>query len=90
MPRLVVADVDPQSILEVGLLSCERLRLVGNLATFDDALSGRAGAIRTCELRMRTRLGLVILKVPIRRDKCLPDTVEIGVAIGRARRAIGG
>jgi hypothetical protein len=39
---------------------------------------------------MRTRLGLVILEVPIRRYHCLPDTVQIGVAIGRARRAIRG
>ena len=90
MPRLVVADVDPQPILEVGFLFRERIRLVGNVAAFDDALSGRAGAIRTTELGMRTRLGLVILKIPVRRDECLPDAVEIGVAVGRARRAICG
>jgi hypothetical protein len=90
VPRLVAADVHPQSILEVGLLLRERLGLVGNVAAFDDALSGRAGAIRPGEFRMRTRLGLVILQVPVRGHQGLPDTVQIGVAIGRARRAIPG
>jgi hypothetical protein len=38
---------------------------------------------------MRTRLGLVILEIPIRRDERLPDAVQVGMAVGQSRRAIG-
>ena len=38
---------------------------------------------------MRPGLRLVILEIPVRRDERLPDAVQVGVAVGQPRRAIG-
>src|SRR5262245_22753213 len=87
VPRLVAAHVDAQAVVEVALLLRERLRLVGNLAAFDDALSRRAGRVRAAELGMWTRLGVVILQIPVGGHHRLPHAVQIGMAVGRALRA---
>src|SRR5262249_25284673 len=90
VPRLVAAYVDLQPIVETRFLFRQRLGLIVNLAALDDALARGPGAVRTNELVVGAGLGVVILQIPVRRNHRLPDAVEVGVPVGRARRAIGG
>src|SRR4029079_8972589 len=68
----------------------ERFRTVRNLIALDDALPRRACTVRPGQFGMRTWLRVMVLEIPIGSDKCLPDAVQIGTAIGKSRRAIRG
>ena len=65
MPRQIIADVDDRPLGEVLFLFRQRPRLVRDFTALDDALPRRLCVVRALELRMKTRLRVVVLNVPI-------------------------
>src|SRR5207302_8459037 len=89
--RVVANDVDNSPLFKVRLPFREHLRLVGDLAAIDDALACGLSIIRTFQLRMKSRLRIVSLDIPIGRGHSLPDSVQVRPArAGQTRRAVRG
>src|SRR5437660_8536122 len=90
VPLLVLADISERALFEVLFLPGERLRLIGNFAAFNDALPRRTGGICTVDFRMRSGLCVVVLQIPICRNKSLPDSVQVRMAVCHARWPVRG
>src|SRR6266581_6427555 len=88
MPLFVAAHVGGRPLFEVLFLFLQRPWLIWNFAALHDALSRRAGAIFGHDFRMRSWLGFVILKIPVRSDERLPNSIQIRMAVGHARGTI--
>ena len=74
-------------VLEIVLLPGEHLGPIRELPALDDAEALRH-AERRAETEDRALPCHVILDIPVRVVERLPDTVQVGFAVGRARRAI--
>src|SRR5207249_2063279 len=88
-----VVDVDRdgmgEPLFKIFLLLRLRPRLIRDLSTLDDALSGRLRPDRAHKLRKGRRPRSMRLDIPIGRVHRLPNSVQIGVLrSGEARRAI--
>src|SRR5262245_20950487 len=88
MPLLVAAHIDHRALLKILLLLLQCRGLVWNFTAFNHALSCGPRSIRSHDFRIRSRLRVVILKVPIRRYHCLPNTIQVRMAVSHPRRAI--
>src|SRR5438094_4731050 len=70
--------VGGQAIFEILFLLGQRVRLVGNFSTFNNTESRRY-LVSTS----------VVQKIPVRRVADLPNALQVGVAVRRARRSVG-
>src|ERR1700758_4773910 len=87
--RIVADDVDNSPLFKVRLLFRQHLRLIRDVAALDDALARRLSVISTFELRMKSRLRIVPLDIPIGCGHRLPNSVQVRLVRARqTRRAV--
>src|SRR5262245_53240022 len=85
MPFLIVAHVGHRTLGEVLLLFRRRPWLIRNRVAFDNALSGRTGAVSTHDFGMRSCFPLMVQEVPVGADQGVPDAVQVRMSIRRTR-----
>src|SRR4029077_15352154 len=85
---VIARDIHDHPLFGVGLLLRQCFGLVRYLAALDDPLPARPCSVGTHDVRMRTRLRIVVLNIYIGRDKGLPNPVQVGFAIRGTGRLI--
>src|SRR5205814_10361025 len=76
-------------VLEVVLLLLQRLGLVGDRTTFDDAHAARLRAPGAHDVVVWPGIGIMRLNVPVGRVNRLPNSVQIRLAVLRAGALCG-
>src|SRR5437899_10115889 len=89
MPMRIAGDVYHHALLGVGLLLRQGFGLVRYFTALHNPLSSRPRSVSSHDLRMRSRLRIMVLNIYVGRDKRLPDSIQVGFAIRRMGRPVG-